>query len=346
MSSQQDICVTPLAGPYTLLPRTHVYAMCLALVLPLPRGWLFRAALAGFTTKTAIFAVDAIVHLAHIRKHISSSSSSSSPLPLELVVVLEMLGLACAVAAWLLLVSRTASASAARSLVKAWCVGVAIAAIIAFVALKETALAGARPFLLADAEAGDGAHACPGHAVLMPAQAIFGTTDVKIPTLGLVGNRIGEILRIVGIPTLFFAALTLGCITAKGPAADLQNQSKVLDLGFGPSSHSNNNSPDIVQPKPSFLSGERLVSLFRKLLTAAVPALVVVMIHRTETYLLRMQPVAPESEPIKSVGQWGSWAATAVVLFATLINAARGSMGYDSPDDALAEKRRLDDAVR
>ncbi|CAI4219405.1 unnamed protein product [Parascedosporium putredinis] len=269
----------------------------------------------------------------------------SSQQDICLVVVLEMLGLACAVAAWLLLVSRTASASAARSLVKAWCVGVAIAAVIAFVALKETALAGARPFLLADADSD--AHACPGHAVLMPAQAIFGTTDVKIPTLGLVGNRIGEILRIVGIPTLFFAALTLGCITAKGPAADLQSQSKVLDLGFGPSSHSNNNSsPDIIQPKSSFLSGERLVSLFRKLLTAAVPALVVVMIHRTETYLLRMQPVAPESEPIKSVGQWGSWAATAVVLFATLVNAARGSMGYDSPDDALAEKGRLDDAVR
>jgi hypothetical protein len=55
-------------------------------------------------------------------------------------------------------------------------------------------------------------------------------------------------------------------------------------------------------------------------LTCAIPALAVVVVHRTETYLVGLK--APEGEPRSSVGQWGIWAATGVVLLGTAVNAA------------------------
>ncbi|PKS09907.1 hypothetical protein jhhlp_004530 [Lomentospora prolificans] len=311
--------------PYTLSP-IHLYATS-SPPPPLPKAGS-SASLAALTTKTAIFSIDAAVHLAHIRR---SNSLHPAPLPLELVVTQEMLALACLVAVWLLVVSRTASASAARGLVKAWCVAVAVGCVVAFVALREVARGNA---VFA------GPDACAG-GVVMPAEAVLGS-EVVVPALGAMGSKVGEILTIVAVPGLVFAALTLAFISAKGPAGDIARRAKTIDLESLPTSA----SPDIIQPNPSVLSSVKLASLFRKLLMAAVPAMGVVVVHRTETYLLKMQPAAPESEPITSVGQWGIWAATGVVLLGTFVNAAKEGMGYTSEEEVRAEKSRLQGLIR
>jgi len=323
-----NICTTPLSSPYAFLPRIHLYLMVLSLIIPLPKGWLFRAALAGFTTKTAIFAVDAIVHLSHLRR--GGSDDGHHALPLELVVTLEMLALACLVAVWLLMVSRTASASGARFLVKGWCVAVAVATVVAFVGVKEMGAHAGR-FLT-------GEEGCKG--VIMPRESIFGQfEDGKIAGMGVMGTKIADILRFVGIPGLVFAALTIAFISAKGPAGDLAKSAKTIDLESTPTNF--HASPDIIQPKPSILSFAKLVTIFRSLLMGAVPAMCVIVVQRTEMYLFKMRPDVPESEPMASVGQWGVWAATGVVFLGTLLNAAREGMGYTSSGDVGTEKARL-----
>ena len=124
-----QICIASLSSPFSLLPRAHTYALVAALIIPGAEGWLFRAALAAFTTRTAIFAVDAAVLLSAIR------TSPNRPAEADVLVVLDALGLAAVVACWLLLVSTRESA--ARPLIRLWAAVVGVGCILAFVAVAK-----------------------------------------------------------------------------------------------------------------------------------------------------------------------------------------------------------------
>ncbi|SPO02066.1 uncharacterized protein DNG_04739 [Cephalotrichum gorgonifer] len=291
-----SLCILPLSSPYSLLPRIHFYATTLALLAPLPKGWLFRAALASFTTRTSTLAIDAAVQLASLRKH-----DPDRALPIEVVVMMEMLGLACLVGVWLLLVSRTASISAARGLIKGWATAVAIGAIISFVATRE--FAGASP----PAE-------CP-NGRLISSSDVFGDEQVTLLGTGTVGMKMGGILRLVGIPALIFSSLTLISLPAKGH----------LPKSSPPEPTLSSTSPDITYSNEFSGTVSKAASAVRWLFICAIPAMAVVMVHRTETYLFGFE--VPEGEHLGSVGQWGVWAATGVVLLGTGVNAARESMG-------------------
>ena len=314
-----QICVAPLSSPYSLLPRAHTYSLVIALLLPLPRGWLFRAALAAFTTRTAVAAVDAVVLLVNLSSSSSSSTTSSAPAPLDIFVALEFLGLGVVIACWLLLASRRAGASAARPLIRAWAAAVTAGSAVAFAAVTRLGR------LLAAGNLGPGpgpdpAAACRRshhHDVLVGGAAVFGTPE-DVAVLGSVASRVAWVARRVGIPAVVLSAVALLAIvlpqsaglSGRRPDEERGSEEVVRDAAAGPWSQ--------LGPARTVVGMALLVSL---------PAAAVFMAVSSEQYLHSMAPDLLEVEPISSVGQWGVWAATGVVVVATFVNAMREKMG-------------------
>lgn len=345
------LCVAPLSSPYGLLPRAHTYALVAALILPLPRGWLFRAALAAFTTRCAVFAVDAAVILATLRRQQPQQQQQASgqagggaaapqqPLPLDALASLEMLALATLVATWLLFVSRTASRSSARALVRWWAVAVGVGAVLAFVAVKELGIAAAAASL-GDAPTDAATAGACDHGTWLPAAALFGDA-APVPVLGTVGAKVAWVARRVGVPALLFAALALAAAVRPRPRNftywrwDLEGgrQAAAIKAGVDPSS-----SPWGVEAAEDdgVARGKWSVAamLFNMAMVFAVPAVVVLVAVSAEQYYFTMVDLPggmPAVEKITSVGQWGVWAATAVVVVATSINGAMELMGFKKP---------------
>jgi len=304
------LCVLPLSTPYAHLSRAHLYFVSLALFLPLRKGWLFRAAVAAFTTKTSVFAIDAIVHLAHLKRHARDENFAA---PLDAIVALEMLSLASIVAAWLLVVSRTASLSAARGLVKFWAVSVSVACVVAFVGVRMLATGEFATFdLLEDGGGG----VCPEGAVLMPVEDVLG--PVEDLSIGTYPARIGRfVVGQVGVTGLLFSALTFCCIGATGPGSKISSASrfKLWDV-------EQDSSPEIAQAQPGSLF-RRWYGLVRYTVGMVLIGVFIFVVVTAENYLLDMVPDIPQAEPLTSVGQWGIWAATGVVILGTFVNAVK-----------------------
>jgi hypothetical protein len=286
----RQICVTPLSSPYSLLPRAHTYALVTALILPLPRGWLFRAALAAFTTRTAIFAIDAAVILHAVAR---MGTPITEPIPLDAVVVLDVLGLSVIVACWLL------------PLIRVWAGVVTIGSILAFVSVAKLGT------LVAARHQGiDAAHEdCQG--IWMDELGVFGAVE-NGGVLGSMGWKFAWLERRVGIPPLVFSAVALLGISVSGKR---RAAAREVDL--------EQDQPDIMMDKPSTLLSQLhpIKRVLEVLLWLALPAMAIFVTVSTEQYLLTSN--LPSIEKMSSVGQWGVWAATGAVLVATLINAVR-----------------------
>jgi hypothetical protein len=309
------ICVAPLSSPYSLLPRAHTYALVAVLALALPRGWLYRAALAAFTTRTAIFAVDAAVVLHDAS---SSATAATKPVPLDAVVLLETLGLAVLVACWLLAASARARESAAQPLVRIWAVVVTISAILAFVAVARLGKQVAAGVRAADITEED----CEG--IWMDKLDVFGAVE-HVSSLGLMGWRFARLERRVGVPSLVFSAVALICASLP---AKRRATARHMDT---------EQNPDVIlmdQPgalQGSFAPVQRIAPV---ILWLALPAVAVYIIVSTEQYLLAGPSKIPSIEGMSSVGQWGVWAATGAVLLATTVNAIREKMGLHKGETA------------
>jgi len=296
-----DICVAPLSSPFSLLPRAHTYALAATLLLPLPRGWLFRAALAAFATRTALFAVDAAVLLAQLRR------DAAAPVPLDALVALEALGLAAALACWLLLVARRETA--ARPLVRAWAAAVGVGGALAFAAVARLGQ------LVESPGVGPGG-VC--QEVLMRRDELFGAVEV-VPVLGPMGTRTAWFARRVGVPGLLCASLSMlaALIAQQSTGARVEGDVEEGDVTrekSGPWAHL-----------------KWAVSLAGWALTLLLPAMAIFIVVSTEQFLFQMVPTLPSLEHTSSVGQWGVWAATGVVLTATFINASREHAGLEKP---------------
>ena len=305
------ICLTPLSSPYGLLPRAHTYALVLALLAPLPQGWLFRAALAAFTTRTAVTAIDGAVLLARLRR-----PHDGEALPLDVLPALEQLALASLVAAWLLVCSARLRQSSARPLVAAWAVFVGIGAILSFVALKLLGRAA-----LTSTEEGVEAHSCPGGSVMLAAADIIGAPVTLSGGLGLTGDKLSFFLLRVGVSGVFFAALAF--LAAWTPRAIGQPRATTTSV-YGADGVFNG---ELTQSGVSS-SVARVFSLVGYVLAVAIPAMAIFVAVSAEQWFFRVVDVTiPTVEGMDSVGQWGVWAATGIVLVATLLNASREGMG-------------------
>ena len=301
MDSPSTICVSPLSSPFSLLPRAHTYALAATLLLPLPRGWLFRAALAAFTTRTALFAVDAAVLLAALQQQ-------PTTLPLDTLLVLQGLALAAAVACWLLLVARRESA--ARGLVRTWAAVVGVGAMLAFAAVVRL---GRRGGVDGGPAAGDECR-----EARMPRDELFGPVEA-VPVLGLLGAKTAWFARRVGVPGLLLAALAVLAAMVPQETAPVRvagdvEEGDVVKERTGPWAHL-----------------KWAVALFGWAVRLLVPAMAIFIVVSTEQFLVNMVPSLPSLEPTASVGQWGVWAATGVVLTATFINASKEHAGLSRP---------------
>lgn len=341
-ASSPLLCLAPLSSPYALLPRTHTYALVVALLVPLPRGWLFRAALAALTTRCAVFAVDAAVILAQLMRRRREGGSGThvgehgelivEPLPLDALSSLEMLALAVCVAAWLLFVSRTAARSSARALVRWWAVIVGIGAVLAFVAVKELGLAAQAALSDGAAQVGDvGERPVCEHGLWLPADAVFGLTTETMPALGTVGDKAAWFLRRIGIPALLFGALAMLSSLRprprkyrswRGDDVEQNNSSSIYGVGESDSDGKDRGSWSVVSMalNAAFMLG--------------IPAATVLVAVSAEQYYNRVVDIPgglPAVEKITSVGQWGVWAATGVVVAATAMNGAMELIGFQKP---------------
>jgi hypothetical protein len=310
-AANRQVCIAPLSSPYSLLPRVHTYALIAALIIPLPRGWLFRAALAAFTTRTAIFAIDAAVILHAVS---GATTLTTEPVPLDSVVVLEILGLAVIVACWLLLASRRASESSARPLIRIWAGVVTVGFILSFVAVAKLGTFVATAHHRATETEYD---ECEG--IWMDVLDVFGTPET-VPVLGEMGWKFGWVERRVGIPALIFSAVALlGIFLPKGRTF----VARAVDV--------EENSPEMLRNGSGAMQRQLgpVHQVLVVLLWLGLPAMSIFMAVSTEQYLQIMTSNIPSVEKMGSVGQWGVWAGTGAVLVATLINAMKEKMGLD-----------------
>jgi hypothetical protein len=305
----ETICVAPLSSPYSLLPRAHTYSLVLLLFAPLPRGWLFRAALAAFTTRTAIFAVDAVVLLASLRN--AHSSRAHHGAPLDALVATEMLSLASIVAIWLLLRSERAGESAARGLIRIWALVVGVGAIVGFVALK-----GLGVYHAAAEEEGKELGECDG--LLMSREDIIGVDQVFGSGLGVLGDKIGWFVLRIGIVGVLFAATAL--LSTLRPRPPNKHQQVAATYVDGPPHEA------YTQENP-FSIYPTLWRIVGHVLLVALPALAIFVAASAEYFYFRIVPALPSVEMMSSVGQWGVWVATGAVLIATAANATMERMG-------------------
>jgi hypothetical protein len=309
------ICVAPLSTEASLLPRAHTYFLAAALLFPLPAGWLFRAALATFTIRTSILAIDAAV-LLHF-----NPADHTSPAPADAVVVLETLGLAAIVACWLLLVSPRAKASESRPLIRAWAVVVAIGTALAFTAVAK----------LGKRVIPDGSKVtCSNQdgTVWMVVDNLLGQ-PVTVPTLGTIGSKINFVALRVGIPALIFAVIAL--LTSAFSRDTSQDDRRSADVEFGVSEE----IIDVDSGAGSLAS--RLGKTIGVVLVLAMPAMAFFIVISAEMYLLSMVLDLPSAETMASVGTWGVWAATGIVSLATLFNAVRQKMGIAETSEKKVE---------
>lgn len=304
--TNRSVCAEALSSPYALLPRAHTYALVVALLAPLPRGWLFRAALAAFTTRTAIFAVDAAVLLGTLVRHHDDQPISPQ---LDVLVCLQSTTLAALVACWLLLVSRRGSESAARGLVRVWAVIVAIGCILAFAAtLKlDQLVADAAPVLEENC-----------HGVEIDTARVWGaTTDV--PALGRMGSKGAVFLKRVGIPGVIFAALAI--------MATAVPRSRSLPTAIR-QQYSDYSTTEIVTDASGPSKLRTMASALHSMLMIILPAMIIFVMVTGEMYFQHAD--LPSVERMSSVGQWGVWVATGVVVLATLFNAVKDKVGLSN----------------
>ena len=74
--------------------------------------------------------------------------------------------------------------------------------------------------------------------------------------------------------------------------------------------------------------------VFNVAVMLTIPAMAILVAVSAEQYynsLVELPGGLPAVEKITSVGQWGVWAATAVVVVATAINGAMEMMGFKKP---------------
>jgi hypothetical protein len=320
------LCVEPLSSPYSLLPRVQTYTLAAVLLLPLPRGWLFRAALAAFTTRTAIFAIDAAVQLHALSKPIGSSSATVYSAPLDVLVVSEMMGLAAAMATWLLLVSSRGAESAARSLVRLWAAVVSVGAILAFVAVAKFG----RQTLNDPAVGNQFATRCQGEEVYT--DWILGLPVQDFKVIGVMGWKIGWLELRVGVPGLVMASLALlALVVPRDLAVQISSGKSPTPLPVDLEQCGLSDAP---------IKEDRSVSpLWRMLgwlIAVAVPAIALLMVISAEQYFNTMSHGLPSAEEMTSAGQWGGWAAIGIVAAATLINAVREGTGFRHGGDKLS----------
>jgi hypothetical protein len=329
VSTPSTICVAPLASPHSLLPRAHTYLLIVTLLLPLPRGWLFRAALAAFTTRTAIYVVDAIVHLARLR------SGNHGPFSLDVFVVTEVLSLASFVGIWLLLTSKRGGESSARGLIRAWTGAVAIGTIISFVALKES-VTHTEP---AEPDRCDG--------VIMDRLELLGPLVPVQPNLGIMGNKVADFTLRVGISGVILASLALLATSLPRPTTATHG-TPTHDSAPGIPLHVSTNVSDITSTEIIRKKDEspvpRIAVAIAAVLILGLPFLAVFVAFSTERYLLKEVPNLPSIEAMSSVGQWGVWAATGVVVIGTASNAIAEKMGLkeDSTEHSRPQKQGED----
>lgn len=300
-------CVAPLSSPYSILPRAHTYVLVAALFAPLPRGWLFRAALAAFTSRTAIFAVDTIVLLTTLKKGALSAA------PLDVLVVTDELALASIVAAWLLLRSERGARSSARGLIQFYAVVVGIGEIVGFVVLK---------MLGTFRTTGD---QCNGTE--MGRLEVFGADQMFGGGIGVVGEKIGWFILRVGVPGVAFGFIALMSAIVPRPRSAKTGQDTENRHEYWPQEN-----PFSIYPQ--------VMTTIGYILVIALPAMAVFIAASTEYFMFGMVPDLPTVEKITSVGQWGVWAATGAVLIATAANAVREKM-YDGGNDETLEIHQL-----
>lgn len=317
-------CIAPLSSPYSLLPRVHTYALVFALFVPLPEGWLFRAALAAFTTRTAIFAVDSFRLLATLR------NDPTGPARVDILVAAESLALATLIAVWLLTISRRGARSAAHGLLRGWAVVVGIGAIVSFVALKELA------HVKTEKEC---------HEALIIKENVFGEEKRFGADLGIMGDKIGFFILRVGIVGITFAVLAFVASVLPRPNAQAHEELPVAIQHHSLRRWRSKGDAILVKhDEDTATKIEQFTRGVRLLLTVTIPAMAIFVVANAEWYFQRLAPDIPSVEKMSSVGQWGVWAATGVVLVATavsaMMNKASGDTG-SSFDHATAR----DDAV-
>jgi hypothetical protein len=312
-----QICVVPLSSPYSLLPRMNTYALVGVLLILLPEGWLFRAALAALITRTAIAALYSAV-LLHA---MSTGLKHRDAAPLDAFVVMETLGLAALCSCWLLLITGRLRQFAVQGLIRVWAAMVAVGAVLAFVSVAKMGQRAANDTLqgMSDCTAG----------VLTDRSDAFGQLE-NTSVLGAVGSKLASFERTVGIPSLLFSALAVLAIAVPSSKAT-DNNARDVEL----------NSQDIIRdskgPWSNFRSARTLLGLA---IALATPVMAIFIMVSAELSLLSME--LPSVESMASVGQWGCWAASGLVIIGILINAIGEKMGLEKTNSQLETKSKLE----
>lgn len=288
------ICVEPISPTYSTLPRLNTLALLLFLLLSPWASWATTGALAALMTRTAAIAFHAIALLVTLAP--PKTFASQDPLEILPAFDLDIIGtwivLSAVSAAVPLLLGWSAALkrSQARFLVKTWSCLIVIGGVCAFVAIRKSITSGVgydsddlgeRETVHDMCLSSSKSPLRAGEAVLFDAERIFGR--LRRGTLLWTFDT----MALVSMGFVVFICL-LGSKTKS-------RQSACYDLWF------------------------RLGGLIMVMSAVVLPAIIV--LH--ELFLLKSYPgsaALPMTEGLSAFEQWNCWAATGLVLAATVLN--------------------------
>ncbi len=190
---------------------------------------------------------------------------------------------------------------------------VAVGCILAFVSVVKVGQMAGNPGYPPAAD-------CPG--VLMAALDVLGPAE-ELPTLSHVDSNIAWYVQRAGIPGLVLSSLAF-------LAAAVPSEKATTEIWVA----SDPEQSLIHMPKEAAGTWAHLrwaASVFSSVLVLVLPAVAIFTAVSAEQYLLGREPRIPSLENMTSVGQWGGWVATGVVVLAAAMNAVKGRMSQSNP---------------
>jgi hypothetical protein len=288
------ICVEPLSPTYSTLPRLNTLVLLLFFLLSPSASWATSGALAALMARTAVIAFHAITLLAVLIS--SKDYETQGPLAILPVFDLDIIGTwiilsAVGVAIPLLLGWAPAlRKSKARLLVRIWGCLVIVGAVCAFVAMRRSATVGVNYNFDDFRERETARYRClnsnksplrTADAIVFEAERIFGRLKK--------GTLIWKFDTAAWVPMGF---AVLSCLWRAKATAE-KSAYRTFGIWLG-----------------------NLVMVL-----AAIVLLATITLH--EIFLLESNPgvtAIPTTEGLKAFEQWSCWAATGLVIVATVLN--------------------------
>jgi hypothetical protein len=297
------ICIEPLSSTYSTLPRLNTLVLLLFLLLAPSASWATSGALAALMVRTAIMALHAITLLTVLPP--SKDFETKDPLVILPAFDLDIIGTwfilsAVGTANPLLLGwARALRESKARLLVKIWGCLVVVGSVCAFVAMRRSANGGVVYNSDHFRESELARSRCSNSN-----KSRLRTTDAVVFDTERIFGRLRRETLIWKFDTAALVLMSLAVFTSLWTAKAGTTYS-ALRVWLG----------------RSFMA------------SAAVVLPAIIILH--ELFLLKSNPgvaAIPMAEGLKAFDQWSCWAATSLVIVATVLNWVVEQKGHTQVD--------------